>query len=128
MLAFHQVQKVLSDLGVGLVGCSTNGPETHQAWQQTPKERGGLGTVLSYPVLSDVSRELSQRFDVLIRGRNVATRGLFVIDRDYRIVYEQRSDTRTARDTSHLIGLIREIRRVTKTLLKRDRSSSDTIM
>ena len=37
----------------------------HLAWANTPREEGGLGSV-SYPLLSDITKRISQDYGVLI--------------------------------------------------------------
>ena len=97
VLAFHAAMSRFGELGVKLVACSTNGAETHAAWKTTPKLNGGLGTAVNHTMLSDTCRALSTFFDVLIPGRNIATRGLFIIGKDGRILLESRQDTKTPR-------------------------------
>jgi len=50
------------------------------AWINTPRKQGGLGG-LKYPLLSDFSKEISQRYGILINDNGgIALRGLFIID------------------------------------------------
>lgn len=125
LLAFHAQASVFKELGAAIVGCSTNGSQVHAAWKGTPKERGGLGTDIGYPILADVGRELCKRFDVHLVGRNVATRGLFIVDRNHRVLFEQRSDTKTARNVDDILAIVRELKKVTAAHPKRERADSN---
>ena len=124
LLAFHNSQDAFLELGVSIVGCSTNGPEVHAAWKTTPKSSGGLGTMINHCLISDLDRQLSRFFDVLIPSRNVATRGWFILDRDGQILYECRSDTKIARDVSHILSTVADIRKACAEIPKRPRNYS----
>ena len=60
---------------------------SHLAWIQTDRENGGLGD-LNYPLLSDLTKEISNKYNVLT-DRGVALRGLFIIDKEGLIQYEK---------------------------------------
>ena len=125
VLAFHEQLDKFNQLAATPVGCSINNPYVHNAWKITPKTSGGLGTNVNHELLSDIAGHLAQKFDVLIPGRRVATRGLFVINREGKILYESRSDTKTARDVSAVLDLVGEIRKMTSLLpTKRERTAS----
>jgi alkyl hydroperoxide reductase subunit AhpC len=124
LIAFHDKLEAFNDLGVGLVGCSTNGPEVHAAWKNTPKSAGGLGTALNHCLISDVDRELSRVFDVLIPNRNVATRGWFLLDRNREVLLECRHDTKIARDVPQILATVADMRKVCSEIPKRNRTYS----
>ncbi len=125
VLAFDSRLNDFLQHGATPVGCSINNPFVHNAWKRTPQSRGGLGTNISHAILSDTSLELSKFFDVLIPNRSVATRALFVIDREGRVVYESRSDTKTARNVSAILELLGDLRRLANTSSsKRERTAS----
>ncbi|WP_411023111.1 peroxiredoxin, partial [Salmonella sp. s51228] len=53
---------------------------THLAWINTPRKEGGLGHV-DFPLLSDLSRQISKDYGVLLEGKGYSLRGLFIIDK-----------------------------------------------
>jgi len=57
------------------------------AWIQTERDNGGLGD-LEYPLLSDLTKEISHSYQVLTND-GVALRGLFIIDKNGYIQYVQ---------------------------------------
>lgn len=120
LLAFHDKLQAFNELGVTVVGCSTNGPEVHAAWKRLPKWAGGLGTAINHSLISDVDRELCRVFDVLLPTRNVATRGWFLLDRNREVLFESRNDTKTARDVSQILATVADIRRVCSEIPKRN--------
>jgi peroxiredoxin (alkyl hydroperoxide reductase subunit C) len=62
-----------------ILGVSVDSVHTHLAWMRTPRSEAGVGD-LAYPLLSDLSKEISKAFDVL--HGDVSLRGVFIIDPD----------------------------------------------
>lgn len=76
-----------------VVGCSTDSEFSHWAWQNTARKDGGIQGV-TYPMVSDINKTISEMYDVLageryvdedgrlcVKGEMVALRGLFLIDK-----------------------------------------------
>lgn len=79
----HAFQERLADFekrNAQVVGCSVDSCYSHMAWINTPKSRGGIQGV-TYPILSDLNRNISQEYGVLIPSEGIAYRGLYLIDR-----------------------------------------------
>jgi alkyl hydroperoxide reductase subunit AhpC len=56
-----------------IVGCSIDSVYSHKAWT---KEIGKM----NYPLMSDINRELSREYGILIEDKGMALRGLYIID------------------------------------------------
>ncbi|KAK2364460.1 Thioredoxin superfamily protein [Trifolium repens] len=54
---------------------------SHLAWVQTDRKSGGLGD-LNYPLVSDITKSISESYGVLIPDQGIALRGLFIIDKE----------------------------------------------
>jgi peroxiredoxin (alkyl hydroperoxide reductase subunit C) len=65
--------------GASVLGVSTDSVYSHRAWINTPREQGGLGG-LEYPLASDMTKQVSRDYGVLIEDQGIALRGLFIID------------------------------------------------
>lgn len=63
-----------------VIACSVDSCYAHQAWQHTPKAKGGIQGV-SYPLISDMQKHISSEYGVLHPTEGIAFRGLFLIDR-----------------------------------------------
>lgn len=62
---------------------STDSVFSHLAWLKTDPKTGGLGQDIKFPLLSDLSHEISKSYGVLIEDGDDAGatfRGLFIID------------------------------------------------
>ena len=99
----HAFQSKLSEFearGVKLVACSTDTPESHWAWLQTPKNKGGIQGI-TYPIVADVNKTISSAYDVLngeydydmegqltASGDMIAYRGLFLINKQGVVMHQ----------------------------------------
>jgi len=76
--AFSDAHKKFADINTEILGVSVDSQFSHLAWIQTERKEGGVGD-LNYPLVSDLKREISQKYGVLSED-GVALRGLFIID------------------------------------------------
>jgi peroxiredoxin (alkyl hydroperoxide reductase subunit C) len=65
---------------VEVVGVSVDSKYSHVAWRNTSVEEGGIGNI-RYPLVSDITKQISRDYDVLVEKEGVALRGTFLIDR-----------------------------------------------
>lgn len=63
-----------------VIGVSVDSHFTHLAWKKTPVNKGGIGNV-KFPLVSDLSKSIAESYGVLF-NRQVALRGLFLIDKE----------------------------------------------
>lgn len=66
--------------GVEVVGCSVDSCYSHFAWNQIPRDKGGIAGV-EYPIVSDLSKTIARDYGVLKEEQGIAYRGLFVLDK-----------------------------------------------
>jgi peroxiredoxin (alkyl hydroperoxide reductase subunit C) len=85
--AFSERYSDIQKAGAEVVAVSTDSVFSHKAWIQTPSEKGGLGPI-HYPLASDITKEVSRDYGVLIEDKGIALRGLFVIDPDGVLQYQ----------------------------------------
>jgi len=78
--AFSDQYERFKKIGAEILGVSVDSEYAHLAWLQTARESGGLGD-LSYPLISDLKKEISMAYNVL-SDDGVALRGLFIIDKE----------------------------------------------
>jgi len=62
-----------------VVAVSVDSHFSHLAWTNTPRKQGGLGEI-KFPILSDLTKKVSENYGVLIKDGGIALRGLFIID------------------------------------------------
>lgn len=78
--AFQEAHEAFASRNVQVVGCSVDSWHTHMAWLATPKAQGGIQGI-TYPLVSDLTKEISEAYGVLKADLGAAYRGLFLIDR-----------------------------------------------
>ena len=78
--AFQVQYEKLQELDVELIGVSVDSEYSHFAWLNTPKNQGGIQGV-KYPLVADITKQISAAYDVLLEEGGVALRGLFLIDK-----------------------------------------------
>jgi peroxiredoxin (alkyl hydroperoxide reductase subunit C) len=81
IVAFNDHLEEFKKLNTEVIGASVDSKFSHKAWNETPLEKGGLGGV-KFPLLADLTKNISRDYGVLIEGAGVALRGLFLIDPD----------------------------------------------
>ncbi|XP_058109053.1 2-Cys peroxiredoxin BAS1, chloroplastic-like [Magnolia sinica] len=79
--AFSDRYADFEKLNTEILGVSIDSVFSHLAWVQTDRKSGGLGD-LKYPLISDVTKSISQSYGVLIPHQGIALRGLFIIDKE----------------------------------------------
>ena len=84
LIAFSDNISKFNELNTVVLGISTDSHFTHLAWLKTKREEGGIEQ-LSYPLIADISKEISRSYGVLVEDRDdelfgAALRGLFIID------------------------------------------------
>lgn len=79
ILAFNDRLSEFTELNAAVVVCSVDSHFTHLAWTNTSRKNGGLGP-LKLPMLSDLTRTISQDYGVYLPDLGHSSRGLFIID------------------------------------------------
>jgi len=94
-----------------VIGASCDTVEVHQGWLRTPKDKGGIEGV-TYPILSDATRELAKELDILDynewegTGDNVTYRATYLIDEDGTVFHESVNHMSLGRDVNEYLRLI----------------------
>tara|TARA_B110000285_G_C14887061_1_gene496709 strand:- start:216 stop:497 length:282 start_codon:yes stop_codon:yes gene_type:complete len=90
---------------------STDSHFTHLAWVKTAREEGGLGKI-DYPLLADISKDVSKDYGVLVTDQNdemygAALRGIFIIDPTQKIRSVQVNDAAVGRSVDEMLRLVK---------------------
>jgi peroxiredoxin 2/4 len=118
LLAFQARIKEFEERNVAVVACSVDSKYSHWKWLQTEQNQGGIKGV-KYPLVSDLSKTISENYDVLagnyeyseegdisFKGDPRSYRGLFLIDMEGIVRYQTVNDMPLGRSVLETIRMI----------------------
>jgi peroxiredoxin (alkyl hydroperoxide reductase subunit C) len=103
--AFQDRLKDFDKRSAQVVGCSVDSWFSHLAWLNTPKAKGGIQGV-SYPIVSDINKNISRSFEVLHEEEGIAYRGLFLIDREGVVRHQLINDLPLGRSVDEALRVL----------------------
>jgi peroxiredoxin 2/4 len=95
-------------IGADVLGVSTDSVYSHRAWLNTSRDKGGVEG-LRYPLGSDVTKNVSRDYGVLIEDKGIALRGLFVIDPEGILRYKVVHDLNVGRSAEETLRVIQAL-------------------
>ena len=98
----HRTAK-LKELGCEVFSVSIDSQFTHNAWRNTPIEKGGIGEV-SYTMVADVTHSICQDYGVEADG-GVAFRGSFLVDKAGNVRHQVVNDLPLGRNLDEMIRI-----------------------
>lgn len=104
LLAFNNRYDEFAKRGVEVVGVSIDSHWSHNAWRNTPVEKGGIGEV-KYALAADMKHEICQAYDVESEG-GVAFRGSFLIDEDGLVRHQVVNDLPLGRNIDEMLRMV----------------------
>ncbi|MDB2384282.1 peroxiredoxin [Endozoicomonas sp.] len=99
----HRID-AFKERNVEVIGVSIDSHFTHNAWRNTPVEKGGIGQV-KYTLAADMTHEIAKSYDVESEG-GVAFRGAFLIDKDGLVRSQIVNDLPLGRNMDELVRLV----------------------
>lgn len=91
--------------GVEVLGVSVDSQFTHNAWRNTPVDKGGIGPV-KYTLIADVSHAIAKAYDVEVEKGAVAYRGSFLIDKSGVVRHQVVNDLPLGRNFDELLRVV----------------------
>lgn len=79
LIAFSDRVEEFRAIDCEVLAASTDSHYSHLAWTNTPRKKGGLGS-MNIPLLADKTCEIAKTYGVLLEEEGVAFRGLFIVD------------------------------------------------
>jgi peroxiredoxin 2/4 len=108
LTAFSDRYEDFEAIGADVIGVSTDSVFSHRAWLQTPRDKNGVEG-LRYPLASDITKQVSADYGVLIEEKGVALRGLFVIDPEGILRYAVVHDLNVGRSAEETLRVIQAL-------------------
>jgi peroxiredoxin 2/4 len=108
VMAFSDRHAEFQALDTIVLGISIDSQYSHLAWIQTDRTLGGVGE-LAYPLVSDLTREISTAYQVLDPKQGFALRGLFIIDPEGIIQHLSINNSSVGRSVDETLRILQAI-------------------
>ena len=73
-MAFSDSLDKFRDINCEVAAISVDSKFSHLAWYNTPRSEGGLGRQVRLPLISDITKDISRSYGVLLENDGVALR------------------------------------------------------
>lgn len=105
LIAFDHRLADFEKRGVEVVAVSIDSQFTHNAWKNTPINKGGIGQV-KYTMFADVTHKACKAYDVETPDGAVAFRGSFLIDQDNVVRHQVINDLPLGRNVDEMLRMV----------------------
>ncbi len=105
LIAFDHRLEEFKKRGVEVIGVSIDSHFTHNAWRNTPIDKGGIGPV-KYTLVADMSHAICRAYDVEVPDGTVAFRGSFLIDKAGTVRHQVVNDLPLGRNVDEMIRMV----------------------
>jgi len=105
LIAFDHRIAEFTKRNVEVIGVSIDSHFTHNAWRNTPIDKGGIGAV-RYTLVADMNHAICKAYDVETPDGNVAFRGSFLIDKNGIVRHQVVNDLPLGRNIDEMIRMI----------------------
>lgn len=105
LIAMDHRLNEFSSRGVEVIAVSIDSHFTHNAWRNTPVEKGGIGPV-RYTMAADIAHTICKDYDVEAQAPAVAYRGSFLIDRDGLVRHQVVNDLPLGRNMDEMLRMV----------------------
>ncbi|XP_015262389.1 PREDICTED: thioredoxin-dependent peroxide reductase, mitochondrial isoform X1 [Gekko japonicus] len=106
IIAFSDKANEFHDVNCEVVAVSVDSHFSHLAWINTPRKNGGLGH-MNISLLSDLTKQISRDYGVLLEASGIALRGLFIIDPSGIIKHLSINDLPVGRSVEETLRLVK---------------------
>ena len=105
LIAFDHRMEEFTKRGVEVIGVSIDSQFSHNAWRNTPVDKGGIGQV-KYTLVADVKHEICKAYDVEHPEAGVAFRGSFLIDKEGQVRHQVINDLPLGRNVDEMLRMV----------------------
>ncbi|WP_392565436.1 peroxiredoxin C [Utexia brackfieldae] len=105
IIAFDHRFKEFESRGVKVIGVSIDSEFVHNAWRNTPVEKGGIGQV-QFPIVADIRHAIAQAYGIEHPEAGVALRASFLIDKNGVVRHQIVNDLPIGRNVDEMIRTV----------------------
>ncbi len=108
IIAFDKHLEEFEKLNCQVIGASIDSQFSHWAWKNTPVDHGGIGAI-RYPLVADITKQISRNYGVLLEDAGVALRGLFLIDKEGIVRHQVINDLGLGRSVEEALRVLKAL-------------------
>jgi peroxiredoxin 2/4 len=105
LIAFDKRLDSFQKRNVEVIGVSIDSHYTHNAWRNTPVDKGGIGQV-RYTLVADMSHKIAKDYGVETPDGMVAFRGSFLIDKEGMVRHQVVNDLPLGRNIDEMLRMV----------------------
>jgi len=105
IIAFDHRLEEFKKRGVEVIGVSMDSEYVHNAWRNTPQDKGGIGEV-KFPIVADIKHSIMQAYGVEHPEAGVALRASFFIDKSGVVRHETINDLPIGRNVDEMLRIV----------------------
>lgn len=105
IIAFNNRLADFASRGAKVIAVSVDSHFSHLAWKNTPINKGGIGGI-TFPMVADITKNISRNYDVLIEEAGIALRGTFLIDKNCMVRHQLINDLPLGRNVDEAIRMV----------------------
>ena len=105
LFAFQEKVEEFNKRNAVILAISVDQVYTHQKWLEIPRNQGGVQGI-SYPLISDVKKEISRAYGTLHEEQGNAFRGVFIIDKNNIVQAATIYNESVGRDISEVLRVL----------------------
>src|SRR3989338_10427230 len=99
---FSKRESEFKTLNAQVLGVSVDSVFSHKAWL---KELGNL----NYPLLSDMTKDVSRKYSVFLEDKGISLRGAFIIDPEGKVKYQLVHDLGVGRSVEEILRVLKAL-------------------
>lgn len=105
LIAFDKRLELFKQRNVEVIGVSIDSHYTHNAWRNTPVEKGGIGPV-RYALVADLTHAITKAYNVETPDGAVAYRASFLIDKKGMVRHQVVNDLPLGRNVDEMLRMV----------------------
>lgn len=108
ILAFQDKLKEFEKKDCVVLGISVDSVFSHLAWTKIPRDKGGISGI-EFPLISDLTKDISKSYDVLKEDEGVAFRAAFILDKNNTVQSIYANNLSIGRNVNEVLRLLEAI-------------------
>lgn len=110
LFAFQDKKDEFEKRNTVLLGISVDQKYSHLAWLKQPRDKGGIQGI-TYPLVADVTKQISKDYGILDEANGVALRGVYILDKENKIQHVSINNLKVGRSIEEVLRVLDAIQK-----------------